>query len=142
MLFLMILIMYLKQQGNALLPENYATLSNAEKVDVLANLKADLNEEMFSDITKDTIESVKVIKEIHAVNGEAGCHRYIISNCTSAVDVIEVYALFRICGWNEDRLPIDIVPLFETIDDLSRCYGNHGTIVPTSCLQKAFTKQG
>ena len=30
-----------------------------------------------------------------------------------------VYGLFSLCGWDTKALPVDIVPLFETIDDLS-----------------------
>src|SRR6185295_16450919 len=43
---------------------------------------------------------------------------YIISQCNSALNVLEVYALFTLCGWKKESLNIDIVPLFETIDDL------------------------
>ncbi len=111
------------QMGKKLLPDNFESLSSSQKIDLLVNLNDNLDASQFSDITKDTIESIQVIKEIHAVNGEAGCHRYIISNCTSAVDVMNVYALFKLSGFNEDKLPIDIVPLFETIDDLAEAEG-------------------
>ena len=33
---------------------------------------------------------------------------------------MEVYALFRLCGWTSENLTIDIIPLFETIDDLQQ----------------------
>jgi phosphoenolpyruvate carboxylase len=32
---------------------------------------------------------------------------------------MELYALFRLCGWDAHLSNVDIVPLFETIDDLS-----------------------
>jgi phosphoenolpyruvate carboxylase len=32
---------------------------------------------------------------------------------------MEVYALFLLGGWKKHELSVDIVPLFETIDDLS-----------------------
>ena len=47
-----------------------------------------------------------------------GCNRYIISQCNSALNVLEVYGLFMLGGWKKEELHIDIVPLFETIDDL------------------------
>jgi len=47
-----------------------------------------------------------------------GCHRYIISHCTSALNIMEVYGLFLLSGWKTKELSIDIVPLFETIEDL------------------------
>jgi phosphoenolpyruvate carboxylase len=60
------------------------------------------------------------IKSIQKENGEEGCHRYVISNCQGVVNMMEVYALLRICGWKRDEMLIDIVPLFETIDDLDQ----------------------
>jgi phosphoenolpyruvate carboxylase len=110
----------LKRRGEAgILPEGYEEMDDNQKLNVLSSVRANLNPVMFADITKDTIESVYAIAEIQNLNGEAGCHRYIISNCTSAANVMEVYALFRLCGWHEENLNIDIVPLFETIDDLA-----------------------
>jgi phosphoenolpyruvate carboxylase len=69
-------------------------------------------------IVKDTLETMKAIRTIQQMNGEAGCHRYIISQCHSAEEVLEVMQLFMISGWELPHLNIDIVPLFETIDDL------------------------
>jgi phosphoenolpyruvate carboxylase len=37
--------------------------------------------------------------------------------------VLEVYGLFLLCGWKKEELTIDIVPLFETIDDLKNAAG-------------------
>src|SRR5436190_7767008 len=69
-------------------------------------------------IQKDTIESVQVVKQIQKYNGVQGCNRYIISQCNSALNAMEVYGLFLLGGWKKEELNIDIVPLFETIDDL------------------------
>ncbi len=69
-------------------------------------------------VQKDTLESMEAIRHIQEMNGVAGCHRYIISHCTSVADVMDVYQLFLLSGWEEGKLHVDIVPLFETIDDL------------------------
>ncbi|UDY37291.1 phosphoenolpyruvate carboxylase [Dermatobacter hominis] len=46
---------------------------------------------------------------------------YVISGCGSVSDVLEVAVLLREVGLaGPDRLDLDIVPLFETIDDLAR----------------------
>lgn len=58
------------------------------------------------------------IKSIQQSSGEAGCHRYIISHCGSAVQVIEVFKLAQLLIANDEHLPLDIVPLFESIEDL------------------------
>jgi phosphoenolpyruvate carboxylase len=101
------------------LPGNYNTLSDEEKIELLQNLSSTVNASLLDeDLYKDTLQSIEAIKTIQQLNGEAGCHRYIISQCTSALNVIEVFALFILSGLNREQLPIDIVPLFETVEDL------------------------
>ncbi len=65
------------------------------------------------------IESFDVIGQIQEQNGVEGCHRYVISNCQSAIDVIRVFQLARLMIGTNDELNLDIVPLFETIEDLA-----------------------
>jgi phosphoenolpyruvate carboxylase len=102
-----------------LLPKNYKELSVEEKTKLLSNVSGDVGTHVFEDgLIKDTLQTIKTIKEIQQYNGVEGCNRYIISQCNSALNVLEVYALFRLCGWKKESMPIDIVPLFETIDDL------------------------
>ena len=103
----------------AVLPDNYASLSADEKIKLLSVLEGKVDPSFLPDgIAKDTLESIYAIKQVQQMNGESGCRRYIISNCQSPVNVMEVYALFRLCGWNAETLTVDIIPLFETIDDL------------------------
>lgn len=66
----------------------------------------------------DTLDTIHAVKTIQQYNGVQGCHRYIISQCNSAQNVLEVAELFLQSGWTAETLNIDIVPLFETIDDL------------------------
>lgn len=99
--------------------ENYEALSDAEKIETLLNAEREVAPEDFADeITKDTLQNIRAVREIQGKNGEAGCHRYIISHCESALNVVEVFALFRLGGWRAEDLSVDIVPLFETITDL------------------------
>lgn len=103
----------------SVLPPNYLKLSAAEKMDALASVSETVDETIFSDdVHKDTILVINAIKDIQKSNGEAGCNRYIISQCNSAVNVMEVFGLFLMGGWEKENLHIDIVPLFETVDDL------------------------
>lgn len=100
-------------------PENYSSLGEEEKIKVLSNLQPIDTSMLNGDaIQKDTIESVQVVKQIQKYNGMQGCNRYIISQCNSALNAIEVYGLFLLGGWKKEELNVDIVPLFETIDDL------------------------
>ncbi len=102
------------------LPSNYIDLNEDAQLALLANIAGHVDPTtMTTEIGKDTLESIYAIKEIQSFNGVMGCQRYIISNCQTAVNVMELYALFRLCGWDQDLTNIDIVPLFETIDDLT-----------------------
>jgi len=72
-------------------------------------------EEFSSDLLNDTIANISQLKDIQSSNGEAGCNRYIISNSEDVNSVLFVYALFRWCGYKEEDIHFDIVPLFETM---------------------------
>ncbi|OLY92181.1 Phosphoenolpyruvate carboxylase, type 1 [Cnuella takakiae] len=101
------------------LPKNYAGLPDEEKMKLLTGITGKANPDLYDDVLmKDTLVSVQAIKTIQQNNGELGCNRYIISQCNSALNVLEVYGLFLLGGWKKKALTVDIVPLFETIDDL------------------------
>ena len=100
-------------------PADYTQLPVEKKIELLTGNKQSLPGDDFEKpIINDTINSIKAIQLIQQYNGEAGCNRYIISQCNSALNVFEVYGLFILCGWKKEEMNIDIVPLFETIDDL------------------------
>ncbi len=65
------------------------------------------------------LKSIQSIGIVQAANGEDVLHRYIISNSQSAKHILEVFQLNRLLlAAEDDVLSLDIVPLFETIDDL------------------------
>ena len=102
-----------------ILPVDYSILSAEKKIEFLTNNKNALTAHAYkNEIVNDTINTIKAVKLIQTYNGESGCNRYIISQCNCALNVIEVYGLFILCGWQKKEMNIDIVPLFETIDDL------------------------
>lgn len=109
----------LKQSKNKNL-KDFNGLPESEKIQQILNLKFNPNKIKFEDpFTIELIESIKVIARIQENNGEEGCHRYVISNCQSSLDVIRVFQLAKILLGKDDKLPLDIVPLFETIEDLA-----------------------
>ena len=109
--------------GN-ILPADYQSLTAQDKIAFLTNNLKVLGEIDFKDpIINDTFESIKAIKLIQEYNGEQGCNRYIISHCSSALNVLEVYGLFILCGWDQNEMKVDIVPLIETIEDLKNASG-------------------
>lgn len=94
-------------------------LPEEEKIDTLLSLSFKPASMKFDDpFVSELIESIDVIGQIQAQNGVEGCHRYVISNCQSALDVIRVFQLAKLVIGKDDELNLDIVPLFETIEDL------------------------
>jgi phosphoenolpyruvate carboxylase len=111
---------YLKTNASVF-PENYFELTEEEKFKVLSNTNGNLDAAVFSnEMTRLTIESIQAIKTIQEKNGEFGANRYIISNNESALNVMETFALFRLSNW--ENPPVDIIPLFESIDDLQNAH--------------------
>jgi len=101
------------------LPDNYAALTDPEKIAALLAIQQTVSPELLdSSLQRDTLQSVHAVQHIQQYNGRMGCNRYIISQCNSALNVVEVFGLFLLGGWKKEDLSVDIVPLFETIDDL------------------------
>lgn len=97
----------------------YASALENEKIDLLCSITQKADPSLLEDaVHKDTLETIAAIKTIQEYNGPEGCNRYIISQCNSALNAMEVYGLFLLGGWQPEEMNIDIVPLFETIDDL------------------------
>ena len=101
------------------LPKNYASLDQTEKIAALLSISQTVDADAFADeLVKDTLATTKAVKTIQLNNGAASCHRYIISQCQTALNAVEVFGLFLLAGWRADELTVDIVPLFETVNDL------------------------
>ncbi len=101
------------------LPAGYAALTDAEKIKLLGRLDDTADASGLEDpVHQDTLRTMAAIRDIQEYNGPEGCNRYIISQCRSALNAMEVYGLFQLAGWKREEINIDIVPLFETIDDL------------------------
>jgi len=107
------------QQNKDLFPKSWIDLSESDQMKFLLKSKSKANWKATDDqVINDTLESFSVIKEIQNNNGECGAHRYIISNCRGPLDMARVKAMAHWCAWGNKSLTLDIVPLFETIDDL------------------------
>jgi phosphoenolpyruvate carboxylase len=100
------------------LPKDYDSLNEGKKIDCLLSLQQKINFTVSESFTNETLQSFATINQIQKLNGELGCNRYIISMCNKPLHIAEVYALFIYAGWEKDSLTADIVPLFETIEDL------------------------
>jgi len=101
------------------LPSNYAELDEDKKVSAITfNELNFLCPEDADDLTRDTLNTIMLMKHIQHTNGEKGCQRFIISNCQEASDILQLIDLFLWSGWQADSLTVDFMPLFETVNDL------------------------
>ena len=124
------------------LPKDYGSLSTEEKIEILTVVSANVDNLTTDDnVLADTLASMKAIKSIQDFNGEAGCNRYIISQCNSALNVLEVYGLLLLSGWEKEKLSVDIVPLFETVDDLQQAAAVMQTLYSNSVYANHLQKR-
>ena len=84
----------------------------------LLPLSEDVAKLLENETARDTILSIRAAKLLQDSNGERAVHRYIISNTRDAANVLEVWLLAQCAAMEDDPLELDIVPLFETVDDL------------------------
>ena len=111
--------------------ENYSLLPEVQKVNLLTKeiLSSRPLKNNFSELSKSTrqiIEELSVIKWGKVNIAPNACNDYIISNCSSVSDVLNVLLLAKEAGLVKlqnhkiIRSDFDILPLFETIEDLRR----------------------
>ncbi len=114
------IISKLHAQQNGISLADYDALTNQQKIQHLLSLSTDLSTLTFEDeFVTETLRSVKAVAAIQQNNGLYGSHRYVISNCQHALHVIQVFVLGKLLIGKPDGLALDVVPLFETIDDLA-----------------------
>jgi len=108
----------LNELGETNFPKNYLTLSEHDQVKVLSRVRGNIDLNLLTDeLSVKTMESIFALKTIQERNGERGANRYIISNNQSALNIMQTFAMLRLCGF-EDHVPVDVIPLFETVEDL------------------------
>ena len=101
------------------LVENYLDLDSNERCKSLVKITGDVPPSIFHDqITNQTLQSIRSMQIIQNTNGEKGSNRYIISNCQTLENILELFAMCRLSNWKEPN--VDFIPLFETITDLEK----------------------
>jgi phosphoenolpyruvate carboxylase len=126
-----------------LVPAGYDSLSAEEKIEVLSGLSGAAHPGLYEDpLIKDTLETIAAVRTIQEINGEEGCNRYIISQCSSALNVMEVFGLFLLSGWKKSKLTVDIVPLFETVEDLQHAASVMKELYDNKAYKKHLQQRG
>ncbi|WP_426586788.1 phosphoenolpyruvate carboxylase [Mucilaginibacter sp. R-33] len=105
--------------------EGYSELSEEDKIKSITFKEADFvcPKEEKDAMIHDTLDTIRLVKQIQQGNGERACQRFIISNCQRASDILQLINLFLWSGWKKDSLSIDFMPLFETVNDLEHAAG-------------------
>ncbi|MFO1302725.1 MAG: phosphoenolpyruvate carboxylase [Burkholderiales bacterium] len=87
--------------------------------------------------TRSELSIVAAAAAIHRHYGPSAVPNYVISKCDSVSDLLEVAVLLKEAGLlRGSELAVNIVPLFETIDDLARC----GTIMRGAFAQPDYRR--
>ncbi|MFO1162549.1 MAG: phosphoenolpyruvate carboxylase [Reyranellaceae bacterium] len=108
---------------------DYRTLDEAARVALLTAEMANPRplaapHHDYGEETAGELAMLAVTADAHRRYGRASMPHYVISKNDSVSDILEVAVLLKEVGLlrpREQRLDVDIVPLFETIGDLQRC---------------------
>ncbi len=106
------------KSGSDIFPKNYKELTEKEQVKILSKVGGSVDLSIIKDEeTLKALETMKAIKSIQDNNGEKAANRYIISNNQTTLNVMQLFAMLKLVAF-QDKLTVDIGPLFETITDL------------------------
>ncbi|MCC6193293.1 MAG: phosphoenolpyruvate carboxylase [Burkholderiales bacterium] len=106
---------------------DYLALAEADRVALLAAELASPRplaspHLTYGERTQSELAILRAAADVHARYGAAAVPNYVISKCQSVSDLLEVGVLLKEAGLlRGEALAVNIVPLFETIDDLTRC---------------------
>jgi len=104
--------------GSEIFPKNYNELPENEQIKILSKVEGSIDLSLIKDDeTLKALRTMKVLKQIQDTNGEKAANRYIISNNQSTLHVMQLFAMLKLVAF-QDKLTVDVGPLFETITDL------------------------
>jgi len=110
----------LEKQKKSVSWKSFQSLPEEEKISQLLEIRVNpVFLSLPNPLVDETFKTILAIGSIQQNNGELACHRYVISHCERACHVIQVFVLARLLIGKDNELKLDIVPLFETIDDLT-----------------------
>ncbi len=92
-----------------------------------------------STVSRDVLDTMEVIADLQSEYGEATCRRYVVSFTRDAADVAAVYELAR----RARRRPVlDVVPLFESLDDLRRAAAVMDEVIALPAVRERLAANG
>ena len=130
---------------------HYAALPEAEKIELLLREIATPRplKSPYLDYSEETAKEVGIFDTVAAIHQRYGAEalpNYIISKTDGVSDMLEVALLLKEAGLlapgSEPRLSLNIIPLFETIDDLRGCGGIMDALFRLSYYRKLLASRG
>jgi phosphoenolpyruvate carboxylase len=70
--------------------------------------------------TEEVLATFRAMRQIQERFGADACRRYVVSFTRGSGDIANVYALAKVAGEQAAGLELDVIPLFETVEDLRR----------------------
>jgi phosphoenolpyruvate carboxylase len=132
--------------------EEYLGLDEAGRVALLAETLAapplGIPPEALSAPTREVLQTFEAMGDIQQQQGSAACQTYIISMSRGASDVLAVLllaretGLFRWDGTQPAQARLDIVPLFEEVEELAQCGGIMATLFAVPAYHAALVARG
>jgi len=105
----------------------------------LAELEVRQHSKVHEQPTQEVLDTMGVIAGIQARFGVDACHRYVVSFTRGPDDVAAVYELAR----RARRTPVlDVIPLFETLEDLSRATQVMDGLLALAPVRRRLAKNG
>lgn len=112
------LVKELIDNNSSLFPKNFFELDEKKQLSHLASIDGHIGDMQFkNEQATNIVETIRAMKTIQDSNGEWASNRYIISNNQTTMNVLQLFAMLKIIAFKDD-LTVDVVPLFETVDDL------------------------
>jgi phosphoenolpyruvate carboxylase len=90
---------------------------------------------------RDCVATFRTMYEIQRAHGPAACRRFVLSFTRDASDVKAVYELAR-SAVHDRGFELEVVPLFETRDDLGRIVEMCDRIVELPAIRRRLTRDG
>ncbi len=101
--------------ANGLITDSLDELEEANLIELLTKEMVEMPDyKNFDGLVLDTFLNIQQLPALQELNGELGCHRYIVSNSENIFDILNIYGLFR---WihKTEVFNFDFIPLFETM---------------------------
>lgn len=94
------------------------------------------------DETAQSLEVMRAIEQMRGRYGPDAVGMYIISMAQGADDALAVLLLARAAGIGDDGVPLDVAPLFETVDDLHNAPGTLSELLENETYRRHLDRRG